>query len=202
MLITQLNEPFPARVMGVGRTKARETGKIHLTDVIRYIEHVLGTGDRNAKWDLMAAAEVGFLWEELFSKVLADRCPHRIGEVECDGIVGSPDGLILDPQGDGLVNAEYKATWKKIVADPEQLKQKWYWMTQFKSYCHMLGVTTTLLHVFWVMGDYRASGPVASNPYRIDFNETELTNNWEMIIKHKNEMVEKGYLEREDYENA
>jgi hypothetical protein len=134
---------------------------------------------------------VGFLWEEVLSREFAERYAVRIGEVEHDSIIGSPDGLsINDPKvPDNLVDEEYKATWKSIRKPPED---NWYWMTQFKSYCYMLGVNTTVLRVLYINGDYKGSGPIPAL-FRIEYTSQELQENWDMVRNHRDEMLKKGY---------
>lgn len=176
------------------RSDAVETGKIHLSDIAKYIEwkHSLGEPIKATDWDLMIAATVGFIWEDVLSMMLGNRYAARIGEIELDGVVGSPDGLSdNDPWGVyPVINEEYKATWKSMNFPPEK---NWYWMTQFKSYCHMLGVKVTLLRVLYIMGDYKGSGP-RYRVFRIEFTDEELKANWDLILQHRDEMVEKGFM--------
>lgn len=192
MNILEFPEEFDLK-SGLGRTSARNTGMLHLSDVAHYIDHKMGLSKRNKstnQWNMMAAAEVGFLWEDVLSLVLANRYAARIGEVELDGIVGSPDGVSdNDPlKVWPIVDEEYKATWRSINKDPESI---WYWMCQFKSYCKMLGVRVTVLRVLYINGDYKGSGPLAKQ-FRLEFSEMELDENWAMILNHRDEMLRKG----------
>lgn len=184
---------------GLSRTKAADTGKLHLSDIAKFVEYKMQFGPKGGaiNWDMVAAAEVGFLWEDLLSYVLADRYAARLSEVEKDGIVGSPDGLnIYDPFfNSSLHNEEYKATWRSVKKTPPDI---WYWMTQFKSYCYMLGVDVSIVRVLYLNGDYKGSGPI-SMVYGLRFTDQELKENWEMILKHRDEMMEKGYM---DYKQA
>lgn len=183
---------------GLPRSKASDTGFIHLSDVAKYIEYKMQFGPANAiDWDMMAAAEVGFLWEDALSLALANRYAARLGEIEKDGIVGSPDGLnVHDPffQSE-LHNEEYKATWRSVKKTPQDI---WYWLTQFKSYCYMLGVDVTICRVLYLNGDYKGSGPIPM-VYGLKFTPEELEENWAMILRHRDEMVEKGY---DEYQQA
>jgi hypothetical protein len=70
----------------------------------------------------------------------------------------------------------------------------WYWMTQFKSYCTMMDVDVTIARVLYIMGDYHGSGPMYQ-VYKIQFTYAELTENWDMILRHRDEMVERGYMD-------
>lgn len=202
MIIQNLGEFDFNLGSGLKRSSARDTGKIHLTDIILYIDRKLSLSKHTKggmKWNMHATQEVGFLWEEVLSHVLADRYAARIGEVECDGIVGSPDGLNTDPLDIvPLVNEEYKATWRSVNKTPESI---WYWDTQFKSYCHMLGVNITLLRVLYINGDYKGSGPIPMT-FRIEYTDTELQENWGMITNHRDEMLRKDILTIQEYEEV
>lgn len=176
---TELNIQFP--LTGAGN---RSTDRLHLSDIYTDLERVLFTKTSNADMTNPLWAEVGFLWEDLLTRVLADHCGARPGEVELDGIVGSPDGY--DP--DSGILYEYKSTWKSVKnAHP---KDVWKWMTQVKGYCMMLGVSTVIFHVFYIMGDYRGSGPLYRS-YLFTFTERELQENWQML---KNHAKSRGWL--------
>ena len=52
---------------GLERTAASDTGKIHLSDIAKYIDLKMQFTKMNKdamKWNLLAAAEAGFLWED------------------------------------------------------------------------------------------------------------------------------------------
>jgi hypothetical protein len=199
MEIVEVDEDFKALGSGVPRTSAHDTGKIHLSDVAHFIDHKMKFtkfSQGAMKWDMNLAAEIGFSWEEVLSRALGDRYAARLGEVEVDGIVGSPDGLSAnDPyRRSEIINEEYKATWRGVRQTPDE---NWYWMTQFKSYCYMLGVDTTLVRALHVNGDYKGSGPLY-RVHRVQFTDRELRENWELIIRHRDEMLGKGYMDVND----
>ena len=193
MIITKLDTILVPPGSGVPRTSTADTGKFHLTDIIRYIQAKMKWGYKGTSdWDLEWAGEVGFMWEDLLSYIMGERNSIRLGEIECDGIVGSPDGIGPDPLDTyPLVSVEDKCTWKSSRNLPDT---NWYYMTQFKSYCHMLGVTVTFLRILYLMGDYKGSGPQAI-PYHIEFTSQELDENWAMIKTHEQEMRERGFTD-------
>jgi len=162
-----------------GSGQERSAG-LHVTDVIRECAKLAGIQPQYPKkigsgnW-----AEVGFVWEDVVSKVWADRqlSMHLPGEVECDGIIGSPDGLETRPDG-SVVLVECKAKWKKAF-DPTT---DWYWMTQVKSYCWMVGVDRCVMLILWVCGNWNPPEPFAEE-WELIFDEDELRKNWEMIVK-------------------
>lgn len=190
MHVVDLQQPFVPVGSGLPRSVARETGKIHLTDVIRFIMHRLDIMPY-ADWELNIAAEIGFLWEEVLEDAYAKRYivppAIRLDEIELDGIVGSPDGAGENPLNAAeLINHEYKVTWKSIR---HPLEENFYYMTQFKSYCKMLGVNKTLLRILYLFGDWKErKGPQAPGPYLFEFEQVELDENWTMILNHANLM--------------
>lgn len=193
MDITRIEEHFTP--VGSGwRSSAFETGKIHLSDIAKFIEYKMGYGKpiKAVNWDLTLAAEVGFLWEDVLSFAYAERYATRIGEIEKDGVICSPDGVnAYAPYAiTAMINEEYKATWKSLRNPPED---NWYWMCQFKSYAYALNVGETLLRVLYINGDYKGSGPVY-RVFRIQFTDRELRENWQMILNHRDEMLEKGFM--------
>jgi hypothetical protein len=57
------------------------------------------------------------------------------------------------------------------------------WLSQTKSYCALVPGVKCLrayLHVFYVMGNYRGSGPEYRR-YRLDFTQAEIDANWRLL---------------------
>ena len=132
--------------------------------------------------------EAGYIWEEYLSLAYAHRLAHRPGEVTLDGITGSPDGIAEDPFGEAHIAVEeYKYTWRSARNLPSTV---WWWMTQGKSYCHMMGTNVLILRVFYSQGDYSGSGPFP-RMYWIGFEPEELLSNWRMITTHALMMKDK-----------
>lgn len=173
----------------------------HLTQIIRSLRDTLGLGKTAEGWEMNVSADIGFLWEDAFSIAYKDKVlggPDgkfitRPGEIIEDGVVMSPDGFGPDwgedPFGEP-VNHEYKFTWRSSKRSPQD---DFYWDNQFKAYNKGLGTTVTILHVFYVMGDYRGSGP-QNKTYRLVYTQKEIDNAWGMIVQHA---VEKGWLNNE-----
>lgn len=162
----------------------RTLDRLHLSTIYNDLDRTLFPKTTNADITNQLWAEVGFMWETLLSKTLAEHCSARPGEIELDGVVGSPDGYDQDT---GVLD-EYKATWKSIKnAHPKDI---WKWLVQVKGYCKMLGTTIVRFHVFYVMGDYRGSGPLYRS-YLFSFTQREVDENWDMLINHAKS---KGWL--------
>ena len=177
------DKPFPAT--GSGLPRSTNPDKPHITDLIKEIGSKTGLipNYSGSTWDISMAGDIGFMWEEVLSFVMAKRMAEvfRPGEVERDGIVGSPDGLGPDPWGIvNLVVEEYKATWKSSRHLPWE---NWYWMAQAMSYCHMLELDTVIMRIAYLNGDYAGSGP-QYRMARITFTEDELKSNWRMITEY------------------
>lgn len=194
MQIELIEEHFRPKNRG-WRSDALETGKIHLSDIAKYIDYKMGFSKpiKAVDWDLVLAAEIGFLWEDVLSDAYGVNYATRVGEIERDGIVCSPDGVGIFEESVTFslaVNEEYKATWKSLKNPPED---NWYWMCQFKSYCYVIGVNVTILRVLYINGDYRGSGPTY-RVFKITYTDQELEENWQMIVNHRDEMISKGFL--------
>jgi hypothetical protein len=203
MIIREVEEEFVFKGSGLPRSNAYETGKIHASDIIRFIEWRLDLapnkkGNSPGKWDLPLCGELGFIWEDILSYFFGNRYTARIGEVEKDGIVGSPDSIGPDHWGMvPLVDEEFKLTWKSSKAEVEK---NWYYMTQFKTYAYMLGVQTTWVRIIHIMGDYSwrgetligtddyRIGPVRKT-YRISWDQEELEENWKLILDNRDKMI-------------
>lgn len=172
------------------------TEGVHLTQIIKSIEKELGWDYKGKGFDdIDLTMEIGFWWEDMLGKVMADRmAAFRPGEVVKDGIIGSPDGLgpfpgmadgeniILKPSKE-LILEEYKFTWKSCKKPPTD---NWYYMTQGKSYCYMTGTTACLWRICYCNGNYKGSGPIYRECF-VRFTEMELWQNWEMITSHAKE---------------
>jgi len=159
---------------------------LHLGDVIRSIQESLGIGYKGDGFnDMQLTAEIGLLWEGVLSKIMRDKYAVRPGQIIEDGIWMSPDGLGEDPLGEvPIVLEEYKATWKSTKWP---LTDNFPYMTQVKSYCRAVGTNVAVMRVFYLMGDYKGSGPIY-RVVRITFTDLELEQNWDMIVTHAKKM--------------
>jgi len=161
---------------------------LHVTDIIKDIMDQSGMlssigGNSWGPNQLWLAGEVGFMWEEIFSSALKARLPNRIGEIEVDGVIMSPDGLDVEP----WELWEYKAVWSSSKRKPVDI---WKWMTQVKAYCKGLGTLKVKMAILYLMGDWKGAGPEYRG-FEISFTPLEIQENWEMIIGHAER---KGWL--------
>jgi hypothetical protein len=169
------------------------SGGLHLTPIIRAIEQVIRPRD---EWctdeELSFFGAGGFMWERVFSEAFRDSVASgnliRPGEIELDGITGSPDLLDLS---DGVVGVETKLTWKSsrkldTSSKPAILesldKHFWAHKIQCLSYAKMLGINIYRLHYFFVAGDWRPPVPCVK-AIQMEFSDRELDGNWGMITR-------------------
>ena len=176
------------------------SGGLHLTPIIRAIEQIIRPRDEWVSQEELAFFGAGgFLWERVFSEAMRDAAETddliRPGEVELDGITGSPD-LIRISTGCGV---ETKMTWKSsrkldTVSQPAILesldKSFWSHKVQCLSYAKMLGINEYELHYFFVAGNWRPPVPCVK-AIRMEFSQRELDGNWTMI---RNFAASKGWL--------
>lgn len=171
MIITEQNNPvFPWK-----SNEERSQNTLHLSTIYTDLERELfgppnDTGNR--LW-----AEVGFLFEEALSLAFGDRLGFRPGEVELDGIVGSPDGIDFE----NWRVEEYKCTWKSTKTTPERV---WRWMVQAKGYCKMMGMKECLHRVLYLNGNYKDDRSPQYKEFLSEFTQYEVDQNWEMLLKH------------------
>lgn len=177
MIITKISEPFPETVF---RQSHVRSGGVHLSEVIRDMEETLWPGkyEGTRGWDLNSCAQVGVFWEVVLSWAYRDTFATDIGEVELDGIVGTPDGVSSDDEGVYL--EEYKASWKSSKNQPTDI---FHYRMQGMGYCKMLGLDRIVFRILHVMGDYAGSGPVY-NVWDIRWDQKEIDEAWESLVNH------------------
>jgi hypothetical protein len=194
----------------------RSTNKIHVSEILRYIaveSKKLSDSDRDDEMPVCVLLGMG--WEQACAKLYPNMF-WQPGEVERDGIAGSPDGLSLNEQkiilkeprraidctaadiGDPIIE-EFKYTKKsmrKPGGTPDEMKDicgEWLWMAQTLAYCKMHEDQPRLVrfHVLWSRGnyDYKSKGNVERYVrYLIRVENREVDANWNMILNHKDKV--------------
>lgn len=164
------------------RVHLRSAG-VHLSQIYYDIESTLTPREEMEQAQLEVYRSAGFLWEYVFSKAMAESLESdvyvRPGEVELDGIIGSPD---LYNTREGRV-ADTKFMWKSARKLENLEKFFWTWLIQLKGYCKMMGIQDAELFVFACNGNYKPPVPVARHIV-IHFSVHELEANWMMIKNH------------------
>jgi hypothetical protein len=157
----------------------RSTG-FHVSALIKAILVGLEPGRFGGEMD-WTRIEIGFAVERAIEQAWQARRIDvwRPGEIEKDGIAGSPDGVTFDAEGP--VVDEIKCTWMSSKGCPED-KKFWHWLVQIKAYCHLLDTTRARLHVFFVNGDYASHRDPQYRSWDLGFHEGEIAENWSMLV--------------------
>lgn len=181
---------------------------LHLTQITGHILRRLDPkryGREMSRADTENYQDTGFLWEDILGRVLADRAGQvegstavrfRPGEVEKDGVIGSPDALVL--QDDQWVVEEYKATWKSARGLDEPnvgsglTDSKFVgYILQSKAYCAMVGATTARLFIFFINGTYGDRMVPEVRAYQLTWTAQEIAEGWQEIV---NTAKKEGWL--------
>ena len=157
---------------------ASRTVGVHVSSIIRNIGIKIGTNKGNtfSEDDLNSFAVIGRLWERVLADLLFPPPQYeRVGEIEADGIIGSPD--CVDTQN--WSDVEMKVTWvsSKDFINRQKFREYLY---QCKAYCYMLGMVRARLIVLHVCGNYAPPVPVTKE-YDLTFTTQELRDNWAML---------------------
>jgi hypothetical protein len=186
------------------------SGGLHLSDIYKSIcvEMDRKRFDPDKPMDLIRV-ETGSAFEQILELGLSARHPGllRPGEVECDGIIGSPDGIDITPSPWRLT--EYKATWMSSRGGIGTIenglftphRKFWHWFVQMKGYLYMLnqaypglGMVEAQLIVFFVNGDY-SKGMGGTGPQLLswifEIPPDDQLRNWAMLLQHA---IRKGML--------
>lgn len=191
MIVSPIDHPTPISELILGpeneSATPRSTGTLHLSTIYRDLcKSALLDRHRNGdvtEEELAFYGAGGFMWEWVFSMAYAraftDREVIRTDEWELDGIVGSPDGVRVDPYR----VVETKFRW--MSSNKLDALERYFWpeLVQMKSYCHMIGSTEAELHVYFVNGDYKPPIPTVRS-LLLDFTPEELDDNWNMVRSH------------------
>lgn len=159
---------------------------IHVSSVIKHMRTVMGSTGGWPDEELNNAGQIGRIWEHVLARELAaaglgGQHVVRPGEIECEGIIGSPDGV--DCADEAIV--EYKATWKSARKPIFEIAPWYKW--QVLAYCYMLGWTRARLYVLYVNGDYAPPMPSVKG-WQIEFTNGEVRENWNMIKRNAEDM--------------
>jgi hypothetical protein len=196
MKIQELSLPdYPRCILGPESAtgSVRSTDRPHLTTILRDMARAAGISKDNADFseeDLDWYAADGFMWERVWDMAHADAIERgelvSIGEIECDGIVGTPDRV--DFTRPAVI--ELKHRWRSVRSLESPERNYWIEIAQVKSYCHMLQILEADLIIWFCNGDYKPPKPCVRG-LNLRFTERELAEQWDAI---KRFAVDKGYL--------
>lgn len=167
-------------VLSSEQSQERTPG-VHVSGVLRHIREQLGEPSDFSEDDLGKFAVVGRLWEaQLAAAMFPPPRYQRVGEIELDGIIGSPDCYDFED----IAVGEFKVTWRSAKRDIHEFR--YYWR-QIKSYCHMLECQRAFLVVFYICGNWQPPVPICRR-YNATFTKLELEENWQMILNNAREL--------------
>jgi hypothetical protein len=151
---------------------------VHVTDIIQSIlqqeqpERYTGALEP-------ARLAIGFIWEAVLSRALADASGAQQVPLQCDAIHGTPDGI-----NDAAERIdEYKATFasaRRAIDEPFFE----YWHMQSMAYCYMTELDTVRFHVLFICGDYVRPYVPSWLQADIVFTPDELLTNWARLLNH------------------
>lgn len=157
--------------------EAVRSSGVHVSTILKHIKNTIAPEKgKFTDEDLNSFAVIGRLWERVLADALYPAPRYeRIGEIEKDGIIGSPD--CVDTVEWAVT--EIKVTWVSAKNFTERHKFREY-LYQVKSYCMMLGMRRASLDVLHVCGSYAPPVPVATH-YDLLFTPQELNEHWRMM---------------------
>lgn len=160
---------------------------MHLSDVIHDMDRELMGTEEHVVTDLaMLLFEKGYLWEVALSRAFGEKGPRKIGEIELDGIIMTPDSVC----GAGfqeLIVEEYKCTACSSTKSPTD---NWRWMMQVKGYCKALGASKCIFRILYHV-DIMRRPDSAYGVFLLTFTQGELDENWEAVVNHARTMKER-----------
>jgi hypothetical protein len=119
---------------------------------------------------------LGCAWEELRASMYDEgQLVWQPYELERDGIYGTPDGLMFDPERIW----ECKQTTKKI----QSILTMWMYLKQGLVYCAMSGLRIVQYDICFVLGDYSRPYQPQATETVVEFTEMEISNWWEIVLK-------------------
>lgn len=201
---------------GFPEPRPRSKG-VHLSGVLKYIATTTGMlascGDgQDFEEDFPLRMALGMAVESWF-QALWPAMNWQPGEVELDGVVGSPDGYTdeyayKDSRLVSTLNVEYlatilalidefKLTYKSSRDRHKNITAEWLWMRQLMSYVFMWSqmygqkLNHGRLHVVWLNGAYEKFkfGEPSYCTYLIEFSDRELEENWRMVVASRDKAI-------------
>ncbi len=126
-------------------------------------------------YPLMMALGVG--WEEFRASHYSEsELLWQPGELERDGMFGTPDGLLVS---DEPTTWECKRTTKKI----QSIAGCWLYLKQGLTYGAMSGIYRTQYDILWVCGDYSRPYQPKATSSLVEFTEKECESWWTVLVK-------------------
>lgn len=185
--LTPYNIDLSTTMLSSEQTAVRSRG-VHVSAIVDYISRTIGRRDNTfTQAHLDSFASIGRAFEGYMAQsVFPPPRYERVGELECDGIIGSPDAIDIEE----LSVMELKVRWHSS-AKPIQEQREIFW--QVMAYCHMLHTVKAVLVVLYVCGDWKPPVPTwPPRAWQVAFTPGELMQNWEMLRRQRDDMLRQG----------
>ncbi len=183
------------------RKKLVRSAGVHLSGVLRVMASEFNLlkdiPEEDFEEKLPLRMALGQSWE-YFAAGLYPRMKWQPGEVERDGVIGSPDGNSFEvsprPSVSTLVIDEFKRTRKTCRDfDLSAVKNKlWVWQTQGYCCADKRRPTRVRFHILFVEGDY-SRGQFGMEEkywrYEVEYSRDELDKLWRMVVGFKEKAV-------------
>ena len=159
----------------------KRSSGVHLSGIIHALSDRGGYKDSD---EMPLRMALGMAWENWIIGMLPT-VKWQPGEWECDGVYGTPDGLITKP----LTLQEFKLTYDSIHKWKDPLEyNRWRW--QLAGNCFVMGIKDVVLHVLWVNGDYKPPSPKYIR-YSYNYTDEELQSFWDNVVMPNRELAKK-----------
>lgn len=167
--------------------EVRSSG-VHLSGVLKVVAETSGllkgtSAPTDFENDYPTIMALGVAWEEFAISFYPDSV-WQPGEMERDGIFGTPDGLSQQPVD---LFEEFKFTTKKL----QPIENCWWYLRQGMGYCALsrsngLNINHVRYHICWAHGDYqREHFPIYTRTL-VQFEDVEIEKFWRnVVLKNK-----------------
>lgn len=167
---------------------------LHMSTLLRKLHPVKSKGDISEA-QLALYGIIGLAFEdrcELALNALAAETDWpwttlRPGEVQCDGVAGSPDILLVPKDGSPVRELSIKTTWKSCRRVPleagenEFPKEFDYYLAQCMAYSTAMDTPGSVLFCYFVCGNWVPPVPQV-HAWELDFNAVEKSENWDALM--------------------
>lgn len=174
----------------------RDLTKPHVSELIEMSLKSIGRGysDSPPPEGIMA---MGRIWEYAAREKANLLATETQGQfisspvVEKDGVIASLDGYIVWAGDSAVLEIKLK------FSAPKDPRENFRWMSQVKSYCHIMNAK----RVIFIVGHLLHSPPrMVAVKYGLRFTEAELQENWQMIMNQAKEWHKQRETETQEVE--
>jgi len=174
------------RAFQARRVKDRSRGR-HLSEILHHIVTTLDPKRFGGEAIDPAQAQLGFLFEDVWSAVMARQFGSRQIEIVREGIFMTLDGF----SAQSWRVREFKAT-KMSARAPIRSAKFWHWHAQAMCYSLEMDTREVELIPYFINGSYELGGgkfgrPVV-RPYLMTYTRREQMETWDLVRRANDEM--------------